>query len=153
MRQEWLYRASTAREDSERTRELAEQHGFIARTPHTDGPRSQMIALVKHVGVADVIHLYFADPESDRGGASLGAYRVVAPHKHPNAQHFGPAVTGTTVRRVAAGPLHDLLRDQYPGYEPDADGVYWGWPVIREDAPSPSYARDFFPTRNSLVRR
>jgi hypothetical protein len=153
MSKEWLYRASDAQEDGADTRELAQEHGFICRNPYTQTTQKQHIALVKHVGTRDIIHLYFADSKTEATGELLGAYRVVAPFKHPAPDNFGPAVTGTTLRRVASGPLLEALQQRYKGYLPDADGAYYGWPVIPDECPSPSYRRELFPTRNSLRER
>ncbi len=145
---EWLYRASGAKAGSEATRELAEGYGFICRSAFAEAAKEQMIANVGRVDFGDVIHLYFVD---DGGGRSLGAFRLVGPNRHPHAEYFAGAVPKTRLRRVAEGPLQAQLRAQ-EGYEPDPRlHEFCGWPVVAEDRLSPSYVRDMFPGRNSLV--
>lgn len=149
--QEWLYRASTAQAEPSVTRQFAEQFGFICRTAFADAAQAQMIANVAKVDFGDVIHLYYVDAE---GGRSLGAYRVVGPHRHPQGQLFGAAVPKTKLRTVADGPLRDALRDKDSGYAVDPRvGEFCGWPVVRDEHPSPSYIRELFVGRNSLVPR
>lgn len=149
MQQEWLYRASGAKEGPEVTRAIAEEFGFICRSA-TAGGAGAMIANVGNVTFGDVIHLYFATPT---GGTLLGAFRVVPPTKHPHGEFFGKAVSGSALRLVVDGPLKDRLL-ACPGYAIDAKHeAYCGWPVVPEEIHSPSYARSLFPGRNALVRR
>lgn len=149
--QEWLYRASNAKADSTSTQELAENFGFICRSAFADAAQSQMIANVAKVDFGDIVHLYFVDTE---GGRSLGAYRVVGPHRHPQGQLFGAAVPKTKLRTVAEGPLRDALSQPNSGYAVDPRvGEFCGWPVVRDEHPSPSWVRDLFVGRNTLVPR
>lgn len=148
--QEWLYRASDAKAGADATRALADEFGFVCRNAFADAEQPKLIANVANVRFADIIHLYFVDAD---GGRSLGAFRVVGPNRHPNAEHFGAAVPKTTLRRVAAGSLRDRLQD-LPGYEADPRiGAYCGWPVVREERSSPSFVRELFPGRSALVPR
>jgi hypothetical protein len=148
--QEWLYRASNAKADSEATREIVERFGFICRSAFVDDTKTQMIANVAKVDFGDIIHLYFVDAS---GGHPLGAFRVVAPHKHPNGALFAAAVPKTTLRKLADGELRQHLTEQ-PGYEPDPKlGEYTGWPVIPAEQRSPTYLASLFPGRNALVLR
>ncbi|MDC0670098.1 hypothetical protein [Nannocystis radixulma] len=148
---EWLYRASNAKADSTSTQTFADEFGFICRSAFADVAHAQMIANVAKVDFGDVVHLYFVDSEG--AGRSLGAYRVVGPHRHPRGQLFGAAVPKTKLRTVADGPLRDRLRDD-SGYAVDPRvGEFCGWPVVRDDHVSPSYVRDLFVGRNTLVPR
>lgn len=147
--QEWLYRASNAKANSDATRELVDRFGFIHRNPYADSTKTQMIANVGKVGVGDIIHLYFVDTS---GGRQLGAFRVVAPYRHPNPAPFAAAVPRTTLRKLAAGELRDFLLGA--GYEPDPQiHELCGWPVIPDEHHSPTYLASMFPGRNALVLR
>lgn len=149
--QEWLYRASDAQADPTLTQQFADEYGFICRTAFTAADGPQMIANVAKVDFGDVVHLYYVDAE---GGRSLGAYRVVGPNRHPQGEIFGAAVPKTRLRTVADSPLRDALRDPGSGYSVDPRvGEFCGWPVVREDHPSPAYARNLFVGRNTLVPR
>lgn len=149
--QEWLYRASNARADSTSTKEFADEFGFICRTAFADVAHAQMIANVAKVDFGDVVHLYFVDGEGS--GRSLGAYRVVGPHRHPRGQLFGAAVPKTKLRTVADGPLREALKDD-SGYAVDPRvGEFCGWPVVPDEHVSPSYLRELFTGRNTLVPR
>lgn len=145
--QEWLYRASGAKAGFEATQELAEEFGFVCRNAVSRS--GQLIANVAGVTYGDVIHLYFVGPE---GGRSLGAFRVVGPNNHPNAEFFGAGIPKTTLRQVAVtGRLHERLRE-LPGYEVEPQsGAYCGWPVVRDDRSSPAFDSALFPGRNALV--
>lgn len=148
---EWFYRASNAGPDAARTRIFADDFGFICRSAFADAEHVQMIANVAKVDFGDVIHLYHVD---DQGGSSLGAFRVVGPHRHPRGELFGAAVPKTKLRTVAEGPLREALSRPDSGYAVDPRlREYCGWPVIREDRHSPSYTRDLFVGRNTLVPR
>lgn len=148
--QEWLYRASNAKADSEATREIVDRFGFIHRSAYVDDTKTQMIANVGKVDFGDIIHLYFVDGAV---GRPLGAFRVVAPHKHPNGALFGAAVPKTTLRKLVDGELKEHLKAS-PGHEPDPKlGEYTGWPVIPSEQRSPSYLAALFPGRNALVLR
>ncbi|MFY0537538.1 hypothetical protein [Nannocystis pusilla] len=147
--QEWLYRASNARADSSTTQEIADNFGFICRSAFADVAHAQMIANVAKVDFGDVIHLYFVDAEG--GGRSLGAYRVVGPHRHPQGALFGAAVPKTKLRTVADDELRGKLRPDYV-VDPRV-GEFCGWPVVRDEHPSPSYVKDLFVGRNTLVPR
>lgn len=147
---EWLYRASSAKTGPEATQELADKFGFICRSAFAEAAKEQMIANVGKVDFGDVIHLYYVD---EAGGRSLGAFRLVGPHRHPHGEYFGGAVPRTRLRRVAVGPLQEQLQ-QVEGYEPDPRlQEFCGWPVVQEERSSPIYVRDLFPGRNSLVPR
>lgn len=147
--QEWLYRASNAKADSDATRGLVDRFGFIHRSAFADATKKQMIANVAKVGVGDIIHLYFVEGEA---GHPLGAYRVVAPFRHPNGALFTAAIPKTSLRRVADAGLKDELKAA--GYEPDPQvGEFCGWPVIADEHRSPSYLAALFPGRNALVLR
>ncbi len=148
--QEWLYRASDAKAGAEETQELADQFGFVCRNAFADAAQPQLTATVARVTFQDIIHLYFVAPG---GGKSLGAFRVVGPHRHPNAEYFGAAIPKTTLRRVVAGPLHErLLRAEGYAVDPKT-GEFCGWPVVREEMRSPIYGKALFPGRNALVPR
>ena len=146
---EWLYRANTSKEGLDVTRGLAREYGFISRNAFADAAKEQMIPHVAQVSFGDLIHLYFVDPS---GGLPLGAFRVVGPNKHPRPELFAAGVTGaSTLRRVAAGELADVLA-RLDGYAPDPKlAAYCGWPVVAEERPSPIYAQSLFPGRNSLA--
>ncbi|MDC0722420.1 hypothetical protein [Nannocystis bainbridge] len=147
--QEWLYRASNAKADAAKTQTIVDDFGFICRSAYADVANAQMIANVAKVDFGDIIHLYFIDGEG--GGRSLGAYRVVGPHKHPRGALFGAAVPKTKLRTVADDELRDVLRPDY-AVDPRI-GEFCGWPVIRDEQPSPSYVKDLFSGRNTLVPR
>jgi hypothetical protein len=145
--QEWLYRASNAKADSTTTRHFAEDLGFVCRTAFADAEQAQMIANVAKVDFGDVVHLYFVGED---GGQALGAFRIVGPHRHPRGRLFGAAVPKTKLRTVADEPLREALRDA--GYAVDPRlGEFCGWPVIHDEHPSPTYHRELFPGRNTLV--
>lgn len=147
MNHEWLYRATGAQEGLEVTRELAAEYGFISRNPHAE--TGAMIAHVAGVDFGDIIHLYFAAGST---GTLLGAYRVVGPVKHPHGEIFGPAVTRTKLRTVLESPLKEFL--ERSNYQQDVSlGAYCGWPIVPEEARSPSYIREMFPGKNALVKR
>lgn len=146
--QEWLYRASNAKATFDETRELVDRFGFICRNAYSDSTKTQMIANVANVDFG-TIHLYYVDAS---GGRPLGAYRVVAPHKHPNGALFAGAVPKTTLRKVVDPELIELLKER--GYEADPKlGEFTGWPVIPAELRSPSYLASLFPGRNALVLR
>jgi hypothetical protein len=149
--QEWLYRASNAKADSEVTRGFIERFGFIHSNAFADPTKKQMMANVPKVGVGDIIHLYCVDAD---GGHPLGGYRVVAPFRHPNGALFTAAVPKTCLRRIADPELREALKAA--GYEPDPQlGEFVGWPVVadEEEHRSPSYLAALFPGRNTLVLR
>jgi len=149
--QEWLYRASNAKADSDATRGLVDRFGFIHRSAFADATKKQMIANVAKVGVGDIIHLYFVEGEA---GHPLGAYRVVAPFRHPNGALFTAAVPKTSLRRVADAGLREELKTA--GYEVDPQiNEFCGWPVIADEEQhrSPTYLAALFPGRNALVLR
>lgn len=149
MSHEWLYRATGALEGSDVTRELAEEFGFICRSAYTEGTET-LIAQVANVDFGDVIHLYFAGPST---GTLLGAYRVVGPVKHPHPEYFGKAVHKTKLRTVADGPLKDHLGEKTI-YAPDSTlKLFTGWPIVPEETRSPSYIKEMFPGRSTLVKR
>ncbi|WAS93651.1 hypothetical protein [Nannocystis punicea] len=147
--QEWLYRASNAKANADNTQTLVDDFGFICRSAFADVAHAQMIANVAKVDFGDVVHLYFVDGEG--GGRSLGAYRVVGPHRHPRGNLFGAAVPKTKLRTVADDELREKLREGY-AVDPRV-GEFCGWPVIRDEHASPSYVKDLFVGRNTLVPR
>ncbi len=147
MSQEWLYRATGAQEGLDATRELAAEFGFISRNPFSE--TGAMIAHVGGVDFGDIIHLYFAAGST---GTLLGAFRVVGPAKHPHGEIFGKAVPKTKLRTVLDSPLKEFL--ERSEYKPDATlAAYCGWPIVAEEARSPSYIREMFPGKNALVKR
>lgn len=146
---EWLYRASTSKENLEVTRALIRDHGFIHRSAFVEAAKEQMIANVAKVAFRDVIHLYFVDAGK---GLVIGSYRVVGPNNHPRPELFGAAVKGAqTLRRVAPGELAEEL-DRLGGYQKDPRlEVHCGWPVVPDDARAPIYSPTLFPGRNSIA--
>lgn len=147
--QEWLYRASNAKEGRDSTLEFVQKFGFIQRNPYVDAEKGQLVPNVKEVDLGHIIHLYFVD---SRGGQQLGCFRVVGPGNHPNGKQFGAAVKGAfTLRSVAESELLDHLIAA-EGYERDPKlATYCGWPVVQEERPSPRYLPGLFSGRNSLV--
>ena len=149
--QEWLFRASNAKADSDTTLQIVERFGFIASNAYADPTKKQMMANVAKVGVGDIIHLYFVDGEA---GQPLGAYRVVAPFRHPNGALYTAAIPKTSLRRIADPEMREALKAA--GYEPDPQlNELCGWPVVvdEEEHRSPSYLAALFPGRNTLVLR
>ncbi len=144
--QEWLYRASPAREDRERTTAIVRDFGFICRNPFADAAKKQWIANVQKVDFRHIIHLYFIDGD---GGAAIGSFRVIAPKNHPRLAHFASAVEGApALRTVAQGDLAEFLR---MGYTPDPRlGVFCGWPVVLAETSGPAYDPGLFPGQNAL---
>ena len=103
------------------------------------------------VGVGDIIHLYFVDGD---GGRPIGAFRVVAPFRHPNGALYTAAIPKTSLRRIADPEMREALKAA--GYEPDPQlNELCGWPVVvdEEEHRSPSYLAALFPGRNTLVLR
>lgn len=144
--QEWLYRASPAREDREQTTAIVREFGFICRNPFTDATKKQWIPNVQKVLFRHVIHLYYVDKE---GGTAIGSYQVVGPNNHPRREQFAAAVEGAlALRTVAPGELAELLR---PRYAPDPRlGVLCGWPVVQVETSGPAYNPRLFPGQNAL---
>lgn len=124
--QEWLYRASPAREDREHTTAIVRDFGFICRNPFADAAKKQWIANVQKVDFRHIIHLYFIDGD---GGAAIGSFRVIAPKNHPRLAHFASAVEGTPDPRL---------------------GVFCGWPVVLAETSGPAYDPGLFPGQNAL---
>jgi|JI9StandDraft_1071089.scaffolds.fasta_scaffold285192_2 hypothetical protein len=149
--QEWLFRASNAKADSDTTLQIVERFGFIASNAYADPTKKQMMANVAKVGVGDIIHLYFVDGD---GGRPIGAFRVVAPFRHPNGALYTAAIPKTSLRRIADPEMREALKAA--GYEPDPQlNELCGWPVVvdEEEHRSPSYLAALFPGRNTLVLR
>ena len=154
---EWAYRATAKKRSLDDTRELADEHGFLARSAYTR-KKHAAVAFVQEVKAGDVIHFYYREK---RDIEPLGSYRVL--DAHDDAARFHPAFTlgkAALVKLEDGEPnaaLVELLRKpsrKGEGYQEDPKlHAFTGWRIERlADVSPPDFSSWRFPQRGTLTR-
>jgi hypothetical protein len=151
--QEWVYKATPTIANLDDTRDLAVNHGFLAKAAYEspdEAGKQARADYVKTVRVGDVIHFYFREEGTNADEAlPIGSFEVVDSSSFPG--RFAWPVEETHLAQVLDPVFESRLKQMGYGRDPKL-GIVTGWLLRRIAREPPDYDRNWFPG-NHVLRR